>query len=70
MDRSGMRERRNLISASARCIKNKYFRWILNICPLNFSKKINSKRLIFLLQLLNKGKTIATKTKTKDSIFI
>ena len=37
MDRSGMRERRNLISA--RCIKNKYFRWILNICPLNFSKK-------------------------------
>ena len=31
-----MRERRNLISA--RCIKKKYFRWILNFCPLNFSK--------------------------------
>jgi hypothetical protein len=29
MVRSGMRERRNLISA--RCIKNKYFRWILNL---------------------------------------
>ena len=35
MDRSGMQERRNLISK--RCIKNKYFCWILNICPLNSS---------------------------------
>ena len=45
MDRSGMRERRNLISA--RCIKNKYFRWILNICPLNFSKKNKFKTATF-----------------------
>ena len=65
MDRSRMRERRNLIRA--RWMKNKYFRWILNFCPLNFSK-FQKKRLLFLLQLLNKSKTIkATKTKSNDS---